>query len=52
MLSASAKGAAQLGWNKALDAHDHPDPTVRTREHEDLSWWVTQARACLDHHTL
>ena len=33
-----------LGWNKALDAAEHPDPAVRARERQDLDWWVQQAR--------
>jgi hypothetical protein len=36
-----------LGWNKALDAAEHPDPAVRDREREDLEWWVRQARSTL-----
>jgi hypothetical protein len=36
--------AVWLGWNKALDAHEHPDPLIREREREDLDWWVSQAR--------
>ena len=36
-----------LGWNKALDAAEHPDPVVRKREQEDLDWWVEQARLTL-----
>jgi hypothetical protein len=36
-----------LGWNKALDAAEHPDPMVRDREREDLEWWVGQARRAL-----
>lgn len=36
-----------LGWNKALDATEHPDPAVREREREDLEWWVSQARRTL-----
>lgn len=36
-----------LGWNKALDAAEHPDPAVREREREDLAWWVARARAAL-----
>jgi hypothetical protein len=41
-------GLAQLGWNKALDALDHPDPEVRARESADLDWWVSAARRGLD----
>lgn len=41
-------GLAELGWNKALDATEHPDPAVRARELDDLAWWVGQARTALD----
>jgi len=37
-----------LGWNKALDAAEHPDPVVRARERQDLDWWVQQARWTLN----
>jgi len=37
-------GLAELGWNKALDALEHHDPTMRARELDDLAWWVRQAR--------
>lgn len=37
-----------LGWNKALDAVEHPDPTVRARERTDLDWWVRRSRAALE----
>lgn len=36
-----------LGWNKALDAAEHPDPDIRAREREDLEWWVEQARSAI-----
>ena len=36
-----------LGWNKALDAAEHPDPVIRERERADLDWWVGQARTTL-----
>jgi hypothetical protein len=36
-----------LGWNKALDAAENPDPVIRERERADLDWWVAQARAAL-----
>lgn len=36
-----------LGWNKALDGAEHPDPGVRARERADLAWWVDQARTTL-----
>jgi hypothetical protein len=41
-------GLVWLGWNKALDAVEHPDPATRVREREDLDWWVAQARATLE----
>ncbi len=37
-----------LGWNKALDAADHPDPVIRARERADLDWWINQAAITLD----
>lgn len=36
-----------LGWNKALDAAEHPDPVTRAREKADLDWWVGQGRTTL-----
>lgn len=36
-----------LGWNKALDAAEHPDPAIRSRERADLDWWVGHARNSL-----
>jgi hypothetical protein len=41
-------GLVWLGWNKALDAAEHPDPAIRAREREDLDWWVGQARRSLE----
>jgi hypothetical protein len=41
-------GLVWLGWNKALDPVDHPDPETRAREREDLDWWVAQARTTLE----
>jgi hypothetical protein len=41
-------GLVWLGWNKALDAVEHPDPVTRAREREDLDWWVAQARTTLE----
>jgi hypothetical protein len=35
------------GWNKALDAAEHPDPAVRSRERADLDWWVRRASEAL-----
>ncbi len=37
-----------LGWNKALDATEHSDPSVHERETAELSWWVRAARSGLD----
>jgi aminoglycoside phosphotransferase (APT) family kinase protein len=39
---------AEFGWNKALDAVEHPDPAVRARESADLAWWSGQARRTLE----
>lgn len=36
-----------LGWNKALDAVEHPDPAIRARERTDLDWWVQATRTAL-----
>ena len=33
-------GLADLGWNKALDAAQHPDPAMRDHAWSDLQWWV------------
>jgi hypothetical protein len=41
-------GLVWLGWNKALDAAEHPDPAVRAREAADLAWWVTRGREALE----
>jgi len=41
-------GLVWLGWNKALDAVEHPDPVIRARERDDLDWWVAQARTTLE----
>jgi hypothetical protein len=40
-------GLAWLGWNKALDIVEHPDPAVRAREQVALSWWLRQAELAL-----
>ena len=37
-----------LGWNKALDAVEHPDPAIRARERTDLDWWVDATRTALE----
>lgn len=45
-LSLALIGAlAMLGWNKALDVLENPDPVVRSRERADLDWWVDRVRA-------
>ncbi len=41
-------GIAWLGWNKALDIVEHPDPTVRARERAALRWWLDQAALAFD----
>jgi hypothetical protein len=41
-------GTLWLGWNKALDAVEHPDAETRARERADLDWWVRQARTALE----
>ncbi len=41
-------GLVWLGWNKALDAHTHPEPAVRIRERADLDWWVRRSRKALE----
>ena len=41
-------GLAELGWNKALDAAEHQDVAVRSRERAALEWWVGQARRSLE----
>jgi hypothetical protein len=41
-------GLVQLGWDKALQAAEHPDPGVRAREAADLAWWEARAREALE----
>ncbi|MET1060486.1 MAG: hypothetical protein ABWX84_12870 [Nocardioides sp.] len=41
-------GLVWLGWNKALDATENPDPEIRVRERADLDWWVREARTTLE----
>lgn len=36
-----------LGWNKALDAAENPDPAQRRRGAADLAWWVEAGHAAL-----
>ncbi len=37
----------ELGWNKALDAVEHPDAAKRATERADLDLWVGRARRAL-----
>jgi thiamine kinase-like enzyme len=48
MALALLAGLIWLGWNKALDAVEHPDPAIRVRERDDLEWWVAHARTALE----
>ena len=48
MSLALLSGLLWLGWNKALDAHTHPEPSVRIRERADLDWWVRRSRKALE----
>ena len=41
-------GLVWLGWNKALDVTENPDPAIREREKADLDWWVHEARTTLE----
>jgi hypothetical protein len=41
-------GVCWLGWNKALDIVEHPDPAVRERERAALPWWLRQAELALE----
>jgi hypothetical protein len=38
----------ELGWNKALDATEHPDPAKRSTERADLDFWVSRAIDALE----
>jgi hypothetical protein len=35
-------GLVWLGWNKALDISEHPDPQIRERERAALPWWLAR----------
>ncbi len=48
MTAALLAGLLWLGWNKALDAGEHPDEGIRAREAADLDWWVGRARAAFE----
>jgi hypothetical protein len=41
-------GLTWLGWNKALDIVEHPEPAVRARERAALVWWLQQAELALE----
>jgi hypothetical protein len=41
-------GLTWLGWNKALDIVEHPDPAVRERERTALGWWLRQAELAFE----
>ncbi|GAA1950923.1 hypothetical protein GCM10009798_07820 [Nocardioides panacihumi] len=41
-------GLTWLGWNKALDIVEHPDPGIRERERAALPWWLHQAEKALE----
>jgi hypothetical protein len=37
-----------LGWNKAIDIVENPDPAVRAAERADLDWWIARVRRSLE----
>lgn len=37
-----------LGWNKAIDIVDNPDPALRAQERADLDWWIARVRRALE----
>jgi hypothetical protein len=41
-------GLTWLGWNKALDIVEHPEPAVRERERAALGWWLRQAELAFE----
>jgi hypothetical protein len=41
-------GLTWLGWNKALDIVEHPDPAVRERERVALPWWLRRAELAFE----
>jgi hypothetical protein len=41
-------GLTWLGWNKALDIVEHPDPAVRERERVALTWWLHRAELAFE----
>jgi hypothetical protein len=48
MRLALLSGIVWLGWNKALDIAEHPDPAVRARETAGLDWWLARAEESLE----
>lgn len=42
----------RLGWNKAIDIVENPDPAIRAQERADLDWWVGRVRAALEEWSL
>ncbi len=41
-------GLVDLGWNKALDAAEHPNAQMREQAASDLDWWVTRGSRGLE----
>jgi hypothetical protein len=37
-----------LGWNKAIDIIDNPDPAIRAQERADLDWWIARLRQAFE----
>lgn len=37
-----------LGWNKALDVLENPDPAIVAQERADLDWWIARVRAAFE----
>jgi thiamine kinase-like enzyme len=37
-----------LGWNKAIDIIENPDPKIREAERSDLDWWIARTREALE----
>lgn len=38
----------RLGWNKALDIIENPDPNIRAQERADLDWWTSCVRQAFE----
>jgi hypothetical protein len=41
-------GMLWLGWNKALDIVENPDPAIRAQERADLDWWIARIRIAFE----